>query len=34
MKNRLVTVIRIAVPILLLAAIALGGQAGQRWGGG
>jgi hypothetical protein len=31
MRRRLIELIRIAAPILTLAAIALAGQAGQRW---
>jgi hypothetical protein len=33
MFSRLVAAARIAMPILILAAMALAGEAGQRWGG-
>jgi hypothetical protein len=32
MLRRLVTAARIAMPVLVLLAIALAGEAGQRWG--
>jgi hypothetical protein len=33
MFSRLVAAARIVMPILILAAMALAGEAGQRWGG-
>ena len=31
MFDRVLTIARIVLPIVILAAIAVGGQAGQRW---
>jgi hypothetical protein len=33
MFSRLVAAARIAMPVLILTAMALAGEAGQRWGG-